>query len=68
MIAWMRHQTTGYDDMFIRRQKGMRREVRRMLAVRSKTLLERYRQGEPSVISCPLRNALNGGAGGTIEP
>jgi hypothetical protein len=68
VIAWMRHQTTGYDDMFIPRQKGMRREVRRRLAVRSKTLLERYRQGEPSVMSCPLRHALNGEGNGSIEP
>eukprot|EP01035_Chromulina_nebulosa_P056444 gene56444-77358_t len=31
-IAWMRHQTTGYDSMTIPREKGLRREVRRMLA------------------------------------
>jgi Uncharacterized conserved protein (DUF2293) len=30
-IAWMRHRTTGYDDMAIPRVKGQRREVRRML-------------------------------------
>ena len=34
VIAWMRHQTTGYDDMVIPRVKGNRREVRRMLAQR----------------------------------
>ena len=31
VIAWMRHQTTGYDSMKIPRVKGKRREVRRML-------------------------------------
>ena len=31
-IAWMRHQTTGYDHMTIARVKGERREVRRELA------------------------------------
>ena len=46
VIAWMRHRTTGYDDMKIARIKGKRREVRRMLAERSKELLARYRRGE----------------------
>ena len=32
VIAWMRHQTTGYDGMVIPRVRGKRREVRRMLA------------------------------------
>jgi hypothetical protein len=35
VIAWMRHQTTGYDNMVIPRVKGQRREVRRVLARRS---------------------------------
>ena len=39
VIAWMRHQTTGYDNLVIPRVKGKRREVRRMLAQRSKELL-----------------------------
>ena len=47
VIAWMRHQTTGYDNMAIPRVKGKRREVRRMLARRSQELLARYRRGEP---------------------
>lgn len=38
VIAWMRHQTTGYDSLVIPRVKGKRREVRRMLAQRSKRL------------------------------
>jgi hypothetical protein len=57
VIAWMRHQTTGYDGMVIPRVKGKRREVRRMLAQRSKQLLERYRRGEPVGEECPLKRA-----------
>jgi hypothetical protein len=59
-IAWMRHQTTAYDNMNIPRVKGMRREVRRMLAERSRMLLQRYRDEygakEPD---CPLWRALS---------
>jgi hypothetical protein len=62
VIAWMRHQTTAYDSMKIPRVKGKRREVRRMLAARSKELLARYRSGEPGVASCPLGSALAGEA------
>jgi len=58
VIAWMRHQTTAYDDMTIPREKGARREVRRMLAKRSRELLKRYREGEAVGGSCPLRRAL----------
>ncbi len=58
VIAWMRHQTTGYDGMVIARVKGKRREVRRMLAQRSKELLHRYRRGAPAPEDCPLRKAL----------
>ena len=58
VIAWMRHQTTGYDSMAIPRGKGKRREVRRMLAERSKYLLSRYRQGKPVSNDCPLQRAL----------
>ena len=61
VIAWMRHQTTGYDDMVIPRVKGKRREVRRMLAQRSKQLLAQYRDGEPAGNDCPLKRALGGG-------
>ena len=57
-IAWLRHHTTGYDDMPIPRVKGMRREVRRLLAQRSRQLLGRYRRGEPAVAKCPLHAAL----------
>lgn len=58
VIAWMRHQTTGYDDMKIARVKGKRREVRRELAQRSKALLARYRRGEEPDPTCPLGNVL----------
>jgi hypothetical protein len=57
VIAWMRHQTTGYDSMKIPRVTGKRREVRRMLAQRSKELLRAYRRGESSAPGCPLANA-----------
>ncbi len=58
-IAWLRHQTTGYDSMAIPRIKGMRREVRRMLAERSRVLLARYRRGEPiDPQHCPIARAL----------
>lgn len=58
VIAWMRHQTTSYDSMKIARVKGLRREVRRMLAQRSKELLRAYRGGETAPESCPLAGAL----------
>ncbi len=58
-IAWMRHATTGYDDMKIARVKGKRREVRRELAERSRALLGRYRRGEAiAPESCLLRKGL----------
>jgi len=60
VIAWLRHQTTGYDSMKIPRVKGQRREVRRLLAQRSKELLGAYRRGEPAPAICPLVHALNG--------
>jgi hypothetical protein len=58
VIAWMRHQTTAYDSMAIPRVKGKRREVRRLLAQRSKELLQKYRQGDPITAACPLARAL----------
>jgi hypothetical protein len=58
VIAWMRHSTTAYDSMAIPRVKGKRREVRRMLAQRSKELLAQYRRGEAAGEDCPLRRAL----------
>ncbi|MGW8195855.1 MAG: DUF2293 domain-containing protein [Desulforhopalus sp.] len=58
VIAWMRHQTTGYDQMKIVRVKGRRREVRRQLAARSALLLDAYRRGEDVAPYCPLQLAL----------
>ncbi|WP_323137432.1 DUF2293 domain-containing protein [Paraliomyxa miuraensis] len=58
-IAWLRHQSTAYDSMKIPRVKGMRREVRRLLAEQSRALLRCYRQGEAvDATQCPLRRAL----------
>ena len=59
VIAWMRHQTTAYDNLVIPRVKGKRREVRRMLAEQSRRLLQSYRDGRPVEASnCPLQKAL----------
>jgi hypothetical protein len=57
VIAWMRHQTTSYDDLggCVRG----RRRVRRMLAQSSLRLLEAYRSGLPPA-NCPLARALGG--------
>jgi hypothetical protein len=70
VIAWMRHETTGYDGMAIPRVKGKRREVRRMLARRSQELLHRYRRGESVGDDCPLKKALAASAstGGVTTP
>ncbi len=67
VIAWLRHQTTAYEDMKIARVKGRRREVRRFLAEQSRALLEGYRKGDPvDAAGCPLQQALSrlAGAGG----
>jgi hypothetical protein len=58
VIAWLRHRTTGFGGMVIARIRGKRREVRRLLAGRSKESLGRYRRGEPVGAECPLRRAL----------
>ncbi|MFY0540875.1 DUF2293 domain-containing protein [Nannocystis pusilla] len=58
VIAWMRHQTTGYDDMQIARVKGARREVRRELAELSRAVLDLHRRDEPhGARACPLCQA-----------
>ena len=59
VIAWMRHQTTGYDGMVIPRVRGKRREIRRLLARRSHQLLDGYRRGQPGAEGCPLQAALS---------
>lgn len=58
VIAWLRHQTTAYDNMKIARIKGKRREVRRMLAEESRRRLTAYRQGIDTPTGCPIRQAL----------
>jgi hypothetical protein len=58
VIAWLRHQTTGYDELVIPRVRGKRREVRSMLARRSHELLARYRLGKALTDDCPLMKAL----------
>jgi hypothetical protein len=56
----MRHRTTAYDHMVIPRIKGKRREVRRMLAERSRALLDAYRAGRAvDPAACPLQRALS---------
>ena len=57
-IAWLRHQTTAYDEMKIARIKGERRAVRRELAEQSRHLLDRYRRGLSAAAGCPLQAAL----------
>ena len=59
VIAWMRHQTTAYDNLKIARVKGERRAVRRSLAQQSVELLANYREGRPASENCPLQKALN---------
>lgn len=59
MIAWLRHQTTAYDNMEIPRVKGKRREVHRMLAEQSRRLLEKYRSGSAVDATCLLQEALH---------
>jgi hypothetical protein len=59
VIAWLRHQTTRYDDMRIARVKGARREVRRELAEMSRALLDVHRREVPHLAaSCPLCAAI----------
>jgi hypothetical protein len=55
VIAWMRHQTTTYDEMKIARVAGRRREVRRQLAEISRAVLDLHRRDVPHAIAaCPL--------------
>lgn len=59
VIAWMRHQTTAYDNLKIARIKGERRAVRRMMAQQSVELLANYREGKSAPTDCPLMKALS---------
>jgi hypothetical protein len=59
VVAWLRHQTTAYDEMKIARIKGLRREVRRELAEVSRALLDLHRRDDPHAgPPCPLCKAL----------
>ena len=58
VIAWMRHQTTAYDNVKIERIKGERRAVRRGFAQESVALLANYRQGRGIKDNCPLQKAI----------
>ncbi|MFY0563590.1 DUF2293 domain-containing protein [Archangium lansingense] len=59
VIAWMRHQTTAYDNLSIARVKGARREVRRELAEVSRAVLDLHRRDAPHApAACPLCTAL----------
>ena len=59
VIAWMRHQTTAYDDMKIERVAGRRREVRRELAQISRAVLDLHRRDAPHAsMSCTLCQAV----------
>jgi len=63
VIAWMRHQTTAYDQMAIPRVKGKRREVRGELAQISRAVLDLHRVDAPHPArACPLCAALASGA------
>lgn len=60
VIAWMRHQTTGYDEMKIERVAGRRREVRRELAQLSRAVLDLHRRDMPHAPrACTLCTAAN---------
>ena len=60
VIAWMRHQTTAYDQMKIARIKGERREVRRELATISRAVLDLHRRDMAHASrACPLCAALS---------
>jgi len=58
VIAWMRHQTTAYDQMKIERVAGRRREVRRELAQLSRAVLDLHRRDLPHAArGCSLCSA-----------
>ena len=55
VIAWMRHQTTAYDNLKIPRIAGRRRQVRRELAEVSRAVLDLHRREVfHAPASCPL--------------
>ena len=58
VIAWMRHQTTAYEQTKVAHIKGERRALRRQFAQQSVRLLNKYRSGENIPELCPLKKAL----------
>jgi hypothetical protein len=58
VVAWLRHQTTAYDNLTIARRKGERRRVRRELAESSRRLLDAHRRPGPHAADCSLCRAL----------
>ncbi|HEU4535059.1 MAG TPA: DUF2293 domain-containing protein, partial [Polyangiaceae bacterium] len=69
IVAWLRHQTTDYDSFDIPRVKGVRREVRRLLAETSRALLDVHRRDAPhAAASCPLCLALANPAAAARAP
>jgi hypothetical protein len=65
LIAWLRHQTTAYDEMKIERVAGRRREVRRELASISRAALDLHRRDVPHMANkCPICAALPGPVAG----
>ena len=60
LTAWMRHKVTNYDNMAIKRVRGERREVRKSLAVETRSILAAYQKGDSIVLeNCPLYIAIN---------
>jgi hypothetical protein len=60
VIAWMRHQTTNYDNMKIERVAGARREVRRELAQISRAVIDLHRRDVPHAPhACTLCTAVD---------
>jgi hypothetical protein len=59
VLAWLRHQATGYDQMKVARVRGERRRVRQRLAAASRGLLEAHRGGRAhDDAGCALCRAL----------
>ncbi len=64
VIAWMRHQTTAYDNLVIPRIKGKRREIRRELAQISRAVLDAHRRDVVHAVgACSLCKSLAGSPG-----
>jgi hypothetical protein len=59
VIAWLRHQTTRYDQLSVPRVRGARRQLRRDLAQVSRSLLDLHRRDNAHTpAACPLCKTL----------